>query len=149
PALETPELRLTGIERRGGGAEITVAVTATPALEALAAEAARRGALLRLGAHLVGEDGALVEYDGPRSFPIDPRWLRLGPTIRRLAVGGPAPRVRVELVAEGLWWGEEVGLAPIEVPVPALEPPPPRGPRRGPPRPAQDLHDALADVMAA
>ncbi|MDX6354933.1 MAG: hypothetical protein QOF98_1836, partial [Streptomyces sp.] len=46
PVLETPELRLVGVERRRGAAELTVAVTATPELEALAAEAARHGAPL-------------------------------------------------------------------------------------------------------
>src|SRR5205085_7473675 len=136
PVLETPELRLVGIERRRGWAEVTVAVTATPELEALASEAAGRGAALRLGGHLLGEDGAPMGYDGPRSSPIDARWLGLGTTIRTLVVEEIAPRLQVELVAEGLWWGAEVGLAPIEAAMPAVEPPPRPGPPAGPPPPA-------------
>ncbi|MDX6647939.1 MAG: hypothetical protein QOK40_3666, partial [Miltoncostaeaceae bacterium] len=148
PVLETPELRLVGIERRRGAAELTVAVTATPALEALAAQAAERGVPLRLGGHLLGENGALLSYDGPRSSPIDRRWLDLGSTVRRLAVDEPAPRVQVELVAEGLWWGAEVGLAPIEAALPPLEPPAPAGPPPGPPPPPAALDAALPAIVS-
>ena len=114
---ETPELQL--IRRLDGpsGTAIEVAVRYSATLEAVAPE--WEGYPVTIGAHWLDRKGDVTEWDGPRgSSPLNMEWLPTLPQRRWMQLGDApagATAASVELVAEGLQWSAEAGLAPIVV----------------------------------
>jgi SAM-dependent methyltransferase len=134
---KTAELRLAEVQITPRGVVIDVEVRASPLLPV--GLPAWSGAEVRLGIHWMGADGSTVIWDGPRSETVPLQWLELTPFRRNITLPSPpagATELRVELVAEGIAWGEALGLAPLRFPVPGvggLTPstmePNPRGPK--------------------
>ena len=135
----TDELRLAEVRVTPSGAVLDVEVRASPRLVALRPE--WDDADVRVGLHWMRSGGRALIWDGPRTETVPLRWIGLTPFRRALPVGAPpagAVELRVELVAEGLMWGEAAGLAPmvfggsaLDQPRPALMAPRDHGP--GPP----------------
>jgi len=137
----TGELRLAEVRVTPAGTVLDVEVRASPRLVALRGEWG--DAEVRLGLHWMGRGGRAIVWDGPRSETIPLRWITLTPFRRALALGAPpagAVELRVELVAEGVAWGEAAGLAPLVFAGPALrhpQPSPMEGRDHGPAAPAE------------
>jgi SAM-dependent methyltransferase len=118
----TAELRLAEVLITPTGVIIDVEVRASTLLPA--GLPAWGEAEVRLGIHWMGADGGAIVWDGPRSETVPLQWLELTPFRRTIALPSPpagATELRVELVAEGIAWGEALGLAPLRFPAPGFE----------------------------
>ena len=114
---ETPELELVRRVDGPSGTAIEVVVRYSAALEALAPEWA--GYPVTIGAHWLDRKGDVTEWDGPRgSLQINMEWLPTSQQRRWVQLGDApagATAASVELIAEGLQWSAQAGLAPIVV----------------------------------
>ena len=118
----TDELRLAEVEVRPDGVSLDVEVRTSAMLAMCIADWG--GVDVRLGVHWLNAAGEAMLWDGPRSELVEPKWLSLAPQRRRIALGMPpseATELRVELVAEGITWGEGAGLTPLRFPAPGVE----------------------------
>lgn len=137
----TDELRLAEVRVTPSGTILDVEIRSSPRLVALTSE--WDGADVRVGLHWMDGGGQALVWDGPRTESVPLGRVALTPFRRALSLGSPpagAMGLRVELVAEGLMWGEGGGLAPLVLGVPGIDPPTPSpmAPRdHGPAPPAE------------
>jgi SAM-dependent methyltransferase len=135
----TDELRLAEVRVTPEGAVLDLEIRWSPRLASV--PAAWADADVTIGLHWLGAGGEVLLWDGPRTEPIPLRWVALTPFRRSLAIGSRpagAAELRLELVAEGVMWGESAGLAPLRFGATSPPEPAPVAPRdHGPAPPAE------------
>jgi methyltransferase family protein len=150
----TPELRLIAVERRHQGVELTFHVVWTAALAAQTWMGRWAGAEVRIAGRWLSEEGFVTDADARRTDPVDLRWLRFMPakrtlTIRDVETLEHGSLLAVELVAEGISWGSDVGLETLHVSLADAVPSPPApGASRGP-SPPEEPAAAIGDWLAS
>ena len=146
----TDELRLAEVRVTPEGTVLDVEIRWSPRLASLAP--AWKDADVRVGLHWLGRGGEVLVWDGPRTDLVPLHRLSLTPFRRSLPVGAPPPgatEFRVELVAEGLMWGESAGLAPLRFGAATHPPPAPMLPRQHGPAPPAETPAATRARLAA
>jgi SAM-dependent methyltransferase len=145
-------LRLITVERRQLSVELTFQVVWTAALAALMGP--WTGAEVRIGGRWLNEDGFVADADAPRTDPVDLRWLRFMSARRTLTIRGAeslehGSLLAVELVAEGVSWGSDVGLRRLHVSLADAVPSPPALGRSRGPSPPEERAAVIRDWLAS
>jgi SAM-dependent methyltransferase len=116
PVTSTDELRLIRRADGHGVTQIEVQALWSKGMAAVADEWADR--TIVIGAHWLDRNGRVVQWDGPRTAPLNLARLRTTAQNRWLDLSArPAQAVAaaVEMVAEGRAWGSECGLGALRV----------------------------------